>query len=429
VNSLCHGVLALALAATAIACSGCSTILAVREQQRRADQNAVISGTVTTDHEPRGPLIVGLLSQDKSGPFLLDHFVTEKPGPWIFAVAPGTYWLGAFEDIDGDGRYDEEPALRPDPKQPIALASGQKLEGVELRIPLQGRFTRDKFTLSDLQARDSADQHHVSVFALSVAGQVTTLADPRFSREVATKGMWQFYDFLLDTRPGIYFLQAYDPTKIPVLFVHGIAGTPLDFAPLIDRLDRTRFQPWVFYYPSGARLENLAALLTQLFVRLRMQHGFDRAAVVAHSMGGLVTRGFLLQDYETNAADVVRTYVTISSPLGGMASAGKGVEVSPIVVRSWYGLAPGSEYLDGLFYEDPAGKTKRRRLPRTMSYHLLFGFRGAGPDDGIVALSSQLRHEAQEEAHTERGFDETHTSILQSAAVADYLNEVLATLR
>ena len=328
-NSLCRRVLALALAGAAIAGSGCSTILAVREQQRRADQNAVISGTVTTDHEPRGPIIVGILAQGKSGPFLLDHFVTQKPGPWIFAVEPGTYWLAAFEDINGDGRYDEEPALRSDPNQPIALASGQKLEGVKLRIPLQGRFTRDKFTLSDLQARDTADQDRVSVFALSVAGQVTTLADPRFSREVATKGMWQFYDFLLDTRPGIYFLQEYDPKKIPVLFVHGIAGTPLDFAPLIDRLDRTRFQPWVFYYPSGARLESLAALLTQLFVRLRVQYGFDRAAVVAHSMGGLVTRGFLLQDYDTNAADVVRAYVTISSPLGGMASAGKGVEIVP----------------------------------------------------------------------------------------------------
>ena len=428
-NSLCHRVLALALAGTAIAGSGCSTILAVREQQRRADRNAVISGTVTTDHESRGPLIIGILSQGKSGPFLLDHFVTEKPGPWIFAVEPGTYWLAAFEDINGDGRYDEEPALRPDPSQPIALAPGQRLEGVDLRIPLQGRFTRDKFTLSDLQARDTADQHHVSVFALSVAGQVTTLADPRFSREIATKGMWQFYDFLLHTQPGIYFLEAYDPKKIPVLFVHGIAGTPLDFAPLIERLDRTRFQPWVFYYPSGARLESITALLTQLFVRLRVQYGFDRAAVVAHSMGGLVTRGFLLQDYESHAADVVRTYVTISSPLGGMASAGKGVEASPIVVRSWYGLAPASEYLDGLFYEDPAGKTKRRRLPKTMSYHLLFGFRGSGPNDGIVELSSQLRQEAQEEARTERGFDESHTSILQSAAVADYLNGVLAALR
>jgi hypothetical protein len=47
----------------------------------------------------------------------------------------------------------------------------------------------------------------------------------------------------------------------------------------------------------------------------------------------------------------------------------------------------------------------------------------------MVALSSQLRQEAQEEARTERGFDETHTSILQSAAVADYLNGVLAALR
>jgi hypothetical protein len=80
-NSLCRGVLALALAEMAIACSGCSTILSVREQQRRADQNAVISGTVTTDHEPRGPLIVGILTQGKSGPVLLDHFVAEKPGP------------------------------------------------------------------------------------------------------------------------------------------------------------------------------------------------------------------------------------------------------------------------------------------------------------------------------------------------------------
>jgi len=208
-----------------------------------------------------------------------------------------------------------------------------------------------------------------------------------------------------------------------------MAGTPLDFAPLIDALDHTRFQPWVFYYPSGARLESLSALLTQLFVRLRVQYGFKRAAVVAHSMGGLVAREFLLQDYETNAADVVRTFVTISSPLGGMASAGKGVESSPIVVRSWYGLAPGNMYLDGLFYEDPAAKTRRRRLPAAMSYHLLFGFRGSGSNDGIVALSSQLRPEAQEEARSERGFDETHTSILQSSAVAARLNQILATLR
>jgi hypothetical protein len=217
-------VLALALAGTAIACSGCSTLLAVREQQRRADQNAVISGTVTTDHEPRGPLIVGILAQGKSGPFLLDHFVTEKPGPWIFAVEPGTYWLAAFEDLDGDGHYDEEPALRPDPNQPIALATGQKLEGVELRIPLQGRFTRDKFALSDLSARDPADQHHVSVLALSMAGEVTTLADPASAARLPPRYVASILR-LPAPSPGPAFTSFRSTIrKNPGLFVHGIAG-------------------------------------------------------------------------------------------------------------------------------------------------------------------------------------------------------------
>jgi pimeloyl-ACP methyl ester carboxylesterase len=269
----------------------------------------------------------------------------------------------------------------------------------------------------------------VSLFALSVVGKVTSLDAPRFRRDVADKGMWRYYDFLLEADSGIYFLQEYDADKIPVLFVHGIGGTPRDFEPLIGALDRERFQPWVFYYPSGARLDGAATLLTQLFVRLRIEYGFERAAVVAHSMGGLVTRQFLLEDYDSNATEVVQTYVTIASPFGGMSSAGAAIERSPVVVHSWRGLAPGSEFLDGLFWIDPTTKTRRRRLPHHIAYHLLFGFRSGGSSesgDGIVPLVSQLRPEAQEEARTERGYDESHTSILRSAAVAARLNEILA---
>jgi pimeloyl-ACP methyl ester carboxylesterase len=412
--------------------AGCATLLAVRGQQERADRNAVIGGTVEAGHETRGPLIVGLATRDGSGFALVDYFVAEKPGPWLFAVEPGTYWIGAFEDADRDTRYDDEPALRPDPDRPVHLAPGQQVRDVVLRIPREGRLPRGPFSLADVRAKRSpAEQKHVSAFALSVAGDVATLDDSRFDPEVAAKGMWQFYDFLLDGRPGIYFLEPYDPKKIPVLFVHGIGGTPREFHALVAALDRTRFQPWVFYYGSGARLEYVATLLTQLFVRLRTTFGFERAAVVAHSMGGLVTREFILHDFETNATESIRTYVTISSPLGGMASAGTGVERSPVVVRSWYGLAPRGAYLNGLFYED-AARTKRRRLPAHVAYHLLFGFHGGGPDgsgDGVVAVASQLRLEAQEEARSERGFDEDHTSILRSPAVAARLNEILAELR
>jgi hypothetical protein len=64
-----------------------------------------------------------------------------------------------------------------------------------------------------------------------------------------------------------------------------------------------------------------------------------------------------------------------------------------------------------------------------MAYHLLFGFRGKDSTDGIVTIKSELRYEAQEEARSMRGFRETHTSILDSPAVAARLNEILAATR
>jgi len=43
--------------------------------------------------------------------------------------------------------------------------------------------------------------------------------------------------------------------------------------------------------------------------------------------------------------------------------------------------------------------------------------------------NAAIRPEAQEEASSVRGYDETHTSILQSPAVAAHLDEILATVR
>lgn len=408
--------------------AGCSTIFAVREQQERAANNCIIAGTVSTEHVAKGPLIVGIIAQGVTGdPYVLDHFVAEKSGPWVFALEPGTYWLAAFEDVNRNRDYDNEPALPPNLDAPIRVEPGQRQLDIALKIPTAGRFALQHFTLSDLRARSPIDQERVSAFNLSVAGQVTTLDDPRFARAVASKGMWQFYDFFLKAQPGIYFLEPYDKKKIPVLFVHGIGGTPREFRTMIAALDRQRFQPWVFYYPSGTYIEYNAQLLTQLFVRLRVQYGFDKVAVIAHSMGGLVTRQFVLLDYETSGTKVVRTYVTIASPLNGMASAAKGVEQSPIVVQAWEGLAPGSSFLEGLYYSD-LEKTKPRLLPKHVDYHLMFGFRGES-GDGVVAIASQLRPEAQQQARTERGFDETHTSILKSPAVAARVNQILSEMR
>ena len=419
--------LTLALALAGLVCmSGCSTILAVKGEQRLADELCGVSGTVATERAARGPMVVALFTQSGDDYALVDYFTATKPGPWGFGVQAGSYFVAAFEDVNGDGAYQDEPFHRPDPTKPLVLTPGQKIDDLHLVIPFAGRPLRSgRFTLSGLMARTPEDQQRKSIFALSQLGKVTTLDDPRFAPDRAAAGMWKFYDFLVAGRAGLYFLEPYDPKRIPVLFVHGINGTPRDFRSLIARLDRSRYQAWVLYYPSGARLDTLVTWADQLFTRLEVTLAPKKVMVVAHSMGGLVARGFVLQHHDVTGSDVIGTFVTISSPLGGMASAGQGVEDSPVVVRSWYALAPGSPYLEGLFYTDPATRKQRRKIDDRTAYHMLFGFKGKS-GDGTVSLASQLRPEAQEEARTLRGYDETHTGILDSTAVAEHLNALLA---
>ncbi len=60
---------------------------------------------------------------------------------------------------------------------------------------------------------------------------------------------------------------------------------------LIGQLGQSRFQPWIVSYPSGLRLSWLARGVFQFLEVLHRQYGFDELHVVAHSMGGLVSRG------------------------------------------------------------------------------------------------------------------------------------------
>ena len=272
---------------------------------------------------------------------------------------------------------------------------------------------------------------HVSVGLLTVAGdKVVDLADPRFKRENAEKGLWRPFDFVFDVGAGIYFLGEYNEDKIPVLFVHGVGGTPLDFQYLVEHLDQDRFQPWVYYYPSGARLKNIAQHLSQLVVRLRAQHKFDRLFVVAHSMGGLVSRAFILQHYDDTSKEYIPLFVSISTPWAGHKAAESGVKHAPAVVRSWYDVAPNSAFLKEIFYTDAETREHPRPLPEHAAQHLLFGFKRdtmlpGVSGDGVITLASQLRPEAQEDADHIYGFDHTHTGILQSPEVSELLNVIL----
>jgi len=422
----------------ALLTSGCM-FQTVREQQAQVAALCTISGTVRTELPSPSPLIVGLLRHTGGDVTavenfrLVDHFVVEGSALWFFQVSPGTYGLAAFADLNADLIYQPgEPFLRVDPQRLLVCASGEELRDITLVILEEGRPRRaGDIEITKLQAHTVHDQLAVSVGLLAAVGAITTLDDPRFSPENAASGMWAPFDFVFNVRPGVYFLQAYDPTKIPVLFVHGIQGTPRSFRFLIEHLDTATFQPWVAYYPSGASLSLCAEYLSQIMDKLRLQYGVKRLVVVAHSMGGLVARGFLLRYLEAAHHSEIPLFVTMATPWSGHKSAESGVRYAPAVVRSWYDMSPDSRFLRELFYQDPDTVQRRRTFPRSLAHHLLFAFNrnsasfGAS-DDRVVTVASQLRAEAQREASRLYGFDLTHTSMLEAPEVAHLLNEILA---
>jgi len=425
---------------SALLLNGC-IFTEVKEQQKKLDAHCTLQGQVRTERPSQKPLVVVLVrlpggrGDARANWKLADHYVLEGPGRWYFHMVPGTYALAAFEDRNANLVYEpDEPALDVVPEQAVTCAAASSFENLDLVIPAIGRAVVDgPVDIARLQVRSIQDQLNISLGAATAVGEVVSLDDPRFDAKYASQGLWRPFDFLFEARTGVYFLEPYSSQKTPVLFVHGINGTPASFATLIGNLDRSRFQPWLYYYPSGAHLGVIADHLDQTVKRLQLQHGFKRLLLVGYSMGGLVARGFLLRNQtETSRADIP-LFVSISSPWGGVPSAAAGVKHAPSVVRVWYDMSPGSAYLRELFYNynDPDHTTQHRPLPAGTTHHLLFGFQRNGrsfgeSDDSTVSVASQLYGPAQQDAAHLYGFNATHDSILEAPEVLQLVNRLLA---
>src|SRR5262249_39051938 len=141
------------------------------------------------------------------------------------------------------------------------------------------------------------------------------------------------------------------------------------------RLDRSRLQPWVYFYPTGADIDAVAEHLSQLISQLRVRYRFDRLHVVGYSMGGLVSRAFIQKHHESTGRADVDVFVSISTPWGGDDLAAKAVKRLPVVVHSWRDLASDSPFLTGLFYADSKGVRSRRSVQGYVTYYLVFTYR------------------------------------------------------
>jgi pimeloyl-ACP methyl ester carboxylesterase len=356
---------------------------------------------------------------------MAEHIVLQRPGVWWADLAPGCYGVGAFADLDRDYRYDNEPVASAagNVDRLLELKPGDRIENIDLVIDANARLLGGfDLVTKDVDAeklRSHGEQLLFSVSDVSVEGKVIPLSDIRFGSANARLGYFQIYRFLWDVGPGIYFLEEYDPKRIPVLYVHGALGYPQEFRSLIASLDRTRFQPWVFFYPSGAELGAIAEYLTRIVTNLRLRLDVGELAVVAHSMGGLVAREFVLRNHERAVGDPVRAFITLSTPWDGVPSAAEGADRSPFVVPSWRDVKPDSDFLKGLFFEDEAMEV-RRHLPEKLATRLLFGVK-----DQTIPLTSAIRWEALEDADDRWPLPYGHADILRSPEASRLVNELL----
>ncbi|MEJ2472357.1 MAG: alpha/beta hydrolase [Desulfobacterales bacterium] len=400
------------LAILSVITAGCA-MLKLKEEVSESLASTVLVGQVASAVAGKGVIVVAAYSL-KDGERKIAHYtVLHEAGEYELMVAAGNYYVCAYWDQNSNLVYDAgEPAGQYGKPKLVAAPAG----GVVLEINFG---IAEKGSPIDLPRGFEISPDKPRTLHSRQAGAVVALNDERFSAENGSKGFWEPHDFFKTIGGNIYFLEKYDPEKIPILFIHGAAGTPKGWECFINHLDRKRFQPWLFYYPTGSRLKGMSYLLFWKLYNLQIKYKFDTLFITAHSMGGLVARSFIM-DYG-RYTPYVKLFIALATPWGGDRMAEYGVKQSPAVIPSWIDMQPEGNFLQSLY---------REKLPPTVSFYMFTGHRGSrnpfrSNNDGTITLASLMDLRPQAEAKMNYVFNEDHASILSSPAVLAQYNAII----
>lgn len=408
--------LRLLLPFAALLLAACANFRHLAADLKPFENDYRVSGVIENADDFKPPVLVTVIEWDRATNkiFAADQLDLAPGGVFAFSVeSPLNQHLGAFADNNRDGKWQQGEAVWLH-EGTLPFDGDSRHVRVRGRLSTANRFPRD-LELAGKEALagrtvDEVIRHRGIRFS---TGEVADLDDPRFAETRGADGLWTPATLAIQSGFGIYFLERYDPSRIPVLFVHGAAGSPQDWRTAMEKIDRRRYQPWFYFYPSGGRLENAATALNTGVERLHERYGFKRLDVVAHSMGGLVSRRFVVKNAIEDGHGYIRNFITFSTPWDGHEAAAMGVKWAPTVVPSWFDMKQGSDYLDHLF---------DRRLKGKVNHHLFYSHRAKrspimpAENDGTVSVPSQLRAEAKADAVSVQGYDEDHVSILSARA-------------
>ena len=382
-----------------------STEIDVREYPE--DNTAVIMGSLSSSFSLEQPVVIAVYSvnplKDKTGR-LAGHVLLNHTKEFMLYVPEGEYYLYAILDLNNDYIFEEKETAgvygKPDR---ISVRTNEVRPGIV--IPIQD----SALGLNQFPEKLAIQYKYNSIEYTTYNGQVRKIYSEIFSRDNTNIGWWHPSLFMKAFGANIYLTEKYDPEKIPVLFVHGALGSPYDWAHIFVHLDRKKYQPLFFYYPSGVRLSTLAELLYLDIKALQAKHRFKKIYLAAHSMGGLVTRA-MLTNYYKKSDDFIKTYVTFATPWSGIEFADKAMLTSPYVLPSWIDVSTQSMFIKTIL---------DKNIPRSIDYYLFFG------KQDKTSKSSALDSRVYKDAKGIYGFNADHDSILKDKESLLKFDEIL----
>lgn len=375
-----------------------------------APENAyLLLGKLEMNREPGGPLLIVAVTDKFKKQEIAAAAIMQTPLDYYQVHLPeGTYDIYFFCDLDRDGYFEADEMVGRS-QQPVSVLK----ENVRDGLSIWGQaytLDLDNPQKTSLAIKIKTRQHSYVYDSLD-----DEFFDPRYG-EI---GLYDAKAFMAHTQQYIFSFETINKRKTHVIFVHGSGGTPRDFKFLVEGLDRERYQPWFYFYPSGMPLKKLGSNLANI-IRYSSANNRDkplRIIIVAHSMGGLVGLSTLNQLCNEDSAKSIRGYISFNSPYGGVESAATGVKHAPAVIPAWRDVAAGSAFLDEMH--------RGEGIKRFPSY-LFFGYKTGTSSDGTITLQSQLEGNVHLRAFKSLGFNATHDGILHDGQVRKVFIQALA---
>lgn len=410
----------MTLIVSALLISSCA-IKDLRDDLGAIEQNyGFFKGQVSGADEGSG-VVIGLFKRDAEG-LTLTKFRSVSPGDpfYILIQDPADYEVLAFLDSNGDFVYQPgEPAARID--EPVInwgrdmdLEDGTDYNAMQIqRIDLTSNTRLEKgldFSFETLRKGEKYSKNFLKTVSWD---------DERFSAENVNLGMWEPGSFNEEVGYGLYTLKDFDPTQKTILLVHGINDSPRVFESLVSAIPAD-YQLLLLHYPSAASLDYTSYILSAALNYLVRSFEIPQLDIIAHSMGGLVSKGMIYEADEV-VRERMRLFISIASPFGGHAGAASGLKWSPVIAPVWRAMAPHSSYLQKIAGLD---------LSDGPNHHLIFTFsHNAGGesegDDGVVTVKSQLTESAQRNATAIYGIADNHVGAVSNPCTLTLLTAIL----